>query len=670
MIDRPNYKITCLPAKSYFLGDNNLKKEFYDCFSIILSSCYEDDTRSARYFNKIDDNGTSSYYVHQEIENSLQEFLDSPGDTEKFLIGFTGIGKTTLIKNYFRLNGRPPFYTENGDLITYLSVYTEIINTVDDLEQVFVMHLRSIVAILEDRSGFRFQVKGEFIIENINKFYEYAVNQKGQLVNDGSDLEEHANSNRLLLKRFESKYPIDYYALLITYLLSIINSACEHPINKLVLIYDDIESQAPDLHLPFIAEAQKIAAKIRGTDASRSFSVKNLISLRNYTFRYNYSRYADAMRSYPEDVILKDSIPKMKDIFQSRFKVYYDNEEVRKTVSEDRWKASIKVLDDAVNGLAAHAETIAQLANCDISHSLKMFMRVLTNHRWFAPSEEYYNGAYSLESKHYDPVKDRTIKALLYGESDTFLDNIDNILPNILRYHTEEKEGIELLPLYVMEYMLYLSRRGQVTLYGVHKITGKELCNNIINTLNRPDIKDLLYYVIEQLYKQRCLLQSIFEHELPSIEHKYSERKYHDSMGLYLSFRGNKIMELLKNDSLLFEIYRDDIDTDLPDNAVNTASMSQKDRMIYLIKYCEELFYKEKKYIMGANKVQYFRCFGGEFIVSRLVRGLKNSFYYYFKNPDSDAAAVRGELKKLTDDMANYGTQLKAKNPSLSITWI
>lgn len=81
----------------------------------------------------------------------------------------------------------------------------------------------------------------------------------------------------------------------------------------------------------------------------------------------------------------------MKEIFNRRFQVYYDNEDVRITIpNEQRWIDATNVLKRVVDDISDFGDTISAIANYDISHSLKMFLRVLTNHRWFAPDETYY----------------------------------------------------------------------------------------------------------------------------------------------------------------------------------------------------------------------------------------------------------------------------------------
>ena len=663
-IDRPNFGIYVPDYKYTYIGDNNLRREFFDCFSIILSSCYEDDTKSARYFNKMESDGTSAYYIHQpNIEQELEDFAQSPGDSEKFLIGFTGIGKTTLLKNFFKILDSNPFYAQDGSLIVYLSVYSDILENEDDLENIFCSCLWTVVEELEKKCPFSLSID-----EHIDSLYKFIAEKDARKFKEGKVFGEPPKNKHELLTEFAKNDPISFLAKLISFLTEKINATNTH-IPKIVLIYDDIEAQDAELHIPFIKIAEKISTKLRSAADERSFAVKSLIALRNYTFRYNFGRQADAMRDYTEDVILKDQIPRMKDIFEKRFNVYYENEEVRNAItSEERWTKSVELLRGITSNIAELGDTISAIANYDISHSLKMFLRVLTNHRWFAPTEEYYDGAYILNPRDYLPLKDRTLKALVYGENSVFVDSEDNILPNILAVHMEEKADTELLSLYVMEYMLSLQRGHRVTLYGKHKIIGKDLRQNIINILNCEDKIDLVEYSIERLYKQRCLLQSIFEAEPQSVNKRYAyEREYHESMGLYLSIRGNRILDLLENDSILLEIFRDDIDTSLFGNRTPSAYMTQTDRLKYLIDYCSHLFEIEKNYIRNANQAQYFRTFGGYFLVSRLVRGIKNSIKYYYKKPDNNYLEVRNALSELLDDMAQYKVALLENDNSLQI---
>lgn len=666
-LNRPNFVIYSPNEQYGFLGENNLRREFKDCFSIILSSCYEDDTVSARYFNKLAEDGTSCYYVPQpEIEGKLNDFLQLPVDDDKYLIGFTGIGKTTLLKNFFKINSEDPFFTDSGRLIAYLSVFSDDIRDEEALLHVFCSFMQTIVDTLIEKVPFNFQST-----EHQESLYQYAAKKKKRLLVEEINFENTRKSTAQLLNLFKKQHPLDFYSTLINFLLDKINR--DTPlVRELILVYDDIEAQKPELHIPFISLAEEIAAKLKGTAHHRTYIVKSLISMRNYTFRFHYARQSDARRNYTEDVILKKSIPRMKEIFNKRFQVYYDNEDVRiKIPNEQRWIDATNVLKRVVDDISDFGDTISAIANYDISHSLKMFLRVLTNHRWFAPDEIYYQGSYaSLDPELYQPVKERTFKALVYGEEAIFVDSEDNLLPNILCFHGEEEDSdVELIPLYVMEYMLSLQRSNEATLYGEHSIEGKSLKDSIVKILHQQNIETLVDYVIGRLYVQRCLLRSIFQAEVQSGDyHRTNTRKYDSSYNLYLSLRGNKIMQLLANDSLLLEFFRDDIDTNLPGNKIPSSDMLQTDKLLYLIDYCTHLFEKEQLYISQADKEQYFRWFGGSFVTFRLLQGINNTYKYYYKvKSTDDAQSVKNAVSALFNSMRSYQNELQRMNNNLRI---
>lgn len=657
-VNRPNYGINQSNYTYKYLGDNNLRKSFFTCFNIMLSSCYNDDTQSSRYYNKINSDRTSAYYVHQhEIEEKLDNFLSPPVDKDTFLVGFTGIGKTTLIKNFFGIIDSNPFITDDGKLIAYLSVHADDMTNEKDVDEVFACFLQSVVNCLNQI--YPFNLSNE---ENINELYVFIKKYKDRLVNGGTPFNEEEHSKKSILQRFLKEHSRSFYSMLIKFLIDKIN-ATENRINTVVLLFDDIESQRIGVHIPFISKALNISACLRNVNENRSFVVKSLISLRAYTFRFHNSRQTEAKRIYrEEDVILKDSIPRMKDIFEKRYQVYYDNEDVRNAIAnEKRWIDSEKVLKEVVNHLADFGDIISSIAHYDISHSLKIFLRILTNKRWFAPNESYYNGSFEpITIEHYNfSIKERIFKALFYGEDEIFVDSDENILPNILSVHSEESEGNELLSLYILEYMLWLERNNQISLYGTKKIASNTLCHNLAVTLNNDVLLEKIENAVIKLYNQGYLLHSIFEPESDSkCRENNCSRDYEPTYGLYLSIRGKKILEMLENDSMLFEVFRDDIDTNLQYNTCPSTKLLQKDRLIYLISYCKQLFKIEQDYIANSDKLKYFRLFGNTFIITRLLKGIQNSVNYYYKKEDDNSIEVKKALQEIFQEMIDYRNNL------------
>lgn len=206
------------------------------------------------------------------------------------------------------------------------------------------------------------------------------------------------------------------------------------------------------------------------------------------------------------------------------------------------------------------------------------------------------------------------------------------------------------------------------TLYGLNSIEGNDLQNRIVRILQRKNMDDIINHIIGRLYVQRCLLRSIFQAEEHDGEyHRTHNRKYDNSFALYLSLRGNKIMDLLAYDSLLLELYRDDIDTTINGNQIPSSKMQQTQKLLYLIEYCTHLFEKEQDYISKADQEQYFRWFGGSFVTFRLLRGINNSYLNYYKREDADAKSVEEAIRTLYEKMVSYKDNLLNKNGNLRI---
>ncbi len=668
MFNRPNFGINAYDhTYDSCGGDNNLRREFKDCFRVMLSANYYDYTESGRYYNKFDANGRSVYYVPQpDIECKIEDFYNSPVDEDKFLVGFTGIGKTTLIRNCFKITSANPFIAEDKSLIAYLSVYSDAIETHEDVNRLLSSFLRSVVDCVVKEFPYDLEDK-----KNQLEFYNYIKSYKNRLLQK-TEIFGSKKTEQDKLKLLERKHPVIFYSLLIKYLINLVNKDSKK-IKQIVMIFDDIESQSVKFHIPFINKAQNISACLRSIN-NRGFVVKTLISLRAYTFRYHNSRQTEARRHYPDtnDVILKDTIPSIKSIFEKRFKVYEDNADLKQIVAnEKRWKESKQVLFDVVNNHADFGDMISAIAHYDISHSLKLFLKVITNHKWFAPDEDYYQGSYSsLSSEHYPPIKERAFRALLYGEKDVFVDNEDNVLPNLLRVHKEESDS-ELVGLYILEYMKTLQRRNETSIYGFNRKKGKDICKELKNITSFDE--SVLTETISRLYAQEFLLHSIFEPETIKSDEKNNssvERKYDEEEGLYLSIRGNKILDMLANDSLLFEVYRDDIDTELTHNTVVSSKLSQEEKLIYLINYCMELFEIEKSYIMNADKIRYFSHFNKKFIISRLVEGITNTILYYYKINDSKAINVKTKMAEFYLKIRDYAKELSSSGIDVDLSFL
>jgi molybdopterin converting factor small subunit len=109
------------------LGNNNIRRFFKWPFETLLTTEYYAGSEYGKIFNERRDDGRSKIYVDQpELENKLQTFfMNVDNDITKFLVGYTGIGKTTLIRNFFQVFDRD-VVEKDGNLIIYVSLYAMV----------------------------------------------------------------------------------------------------------------------------------------------------------------------------------------------------------------------------------------------------------------------------------------------------------------------------------------------------------------------------------------------------------------------------------------------------------------------------------------------------------------------------------------------------------------
>lgn len=168
----------------------------------------------------------------------------------------------------------------------------------------------------------------------------------------------------------------------------------------------------------------------------------------------------------------------MEEIISKRFDVMMENiEEFSEMGNQKTWETAKTELLKVINELDFNfGELITGLTHNNISRSMKIFLRILSNSRWFAiqeDNENYPSGVIKISANNYEYYhKESVLKAMVYGEGNTYYDYEDNIVPNILHCHNEKCEGIELLGLYLLTFY-FRTNKDKFVLYGKNSIKRK-----------------------------------------------------------------------------------------------------------------------------------------------------------------------------------------------------
>lgn len=671
---RPNYgkKVSCE------WGGNHFVKKFPLAFKVLLDESYNEGTPFGLWFKEINNEGQSeTYVIQEELEHNLDNFIDEYGDGLKYLIGFTGIGKTTLLKNHFRTLKRDIEINKNS-IIIYISFFTADLNTTNidqSVEEEIANYIKRTIDLLWRIPGVDNPYEKDSKFNN--RFYDFIENMKPVLLytNDFSPamMSIDRTTDEYIKKALNSllnKNKIEYHSCMLKYALSF----CRN-IKKVIFVYDDIEAlKEIRFHKAIISKANHIHSCLI-TSRDRYYFTKTIISLRAFTFRSNVDSDFEARRQIVDrDVILKDSVPDIAEIFIKRFivamKQNYENENIGNI---ETWNDAIEVLKKIVQGLSINFGTlISALTNYNIPRSFMMFGKIITNHRWFGLHEaEYENdGKFIINLKSYVNTAEAVFRALAYGEENVYIDGSDNIFTNILYCHDDEFKGCELLCLYIIKYFSVARQENDEFLYGRKYEVCSEVVNNIMSIYEksektfRHNLEQKLNHILKFLYQSRVLLRSIKDYEDAHEAIAQSERVYKDNFGVYLSLRGDRLFKMLSENTLLFELYRDDIDTDIEGNNRITIDMSQTERFIYMIKYVEKLFEIEKDYIVKADGMlnRYTQLFGNHFIITPLLEGIGRNITAYYGKKDEEFFKVRSLLITLLKKVKSYSDMFNSNN--------
>ncbi|MBD5455027.1 MAG: hypothetical protein HDR23_00860 [Lachnospiraceae bacterium] len=673
----------------YAYGVNQLKKQFKWTISALLSTEYYAGSDYGKIYSERRADGKSKIYVDQkDLEDRLQlQFMDLNEDVTKFLVGATGVGKTTLIRNFFKVFGRD-VVEENGNLIIYVSLYSMVSAKENIPEKSLISAIDSSVReAITYISGLKYidRLK-QYDDQFYSDFFDFIEINNNHLIHLYPESPEYTeklklgNPKKTILNYIMSTAALDYDLSLLKYYIHIGN---DKQFQNLIFIIDDIEGLNLEhtniivetmLHVKKCLQAKRTNLDdLKMSDApflkdrERTYNVKTLIAARNYSFRnIRWERKRTAYREINRsDVILKDTVPPLSEIINARVNCLENNPHilekyVKKQVFIDESKKLIYILK---NLYGKYDDMLLALTHNNIFLSMKLLMRIITNKQFVGKDEIDIKGAFDIDPSIYSSVSnkkdvapfsnDDVFFALSYGEGNMYVDGDDYYLTNIMHYKKHYEIDTRILGIYIIQNLIssnmYFDKNG----YDFElSIEGTEISNRILELFNFPSkdevesFKKGLTLMLKHLYEGGILLQSIIEPKYDDA--KDYKREYCPDMKIYLSRRGVKLYEMLGLNSLLMQVYRDDIDTDLENNDVGTVNLNPVNRILYIIQYVRGLFEIEAGYLRLVNdKEKYYTSMGSQFATVILMRGIKESIDTYYV-----VSSEREQIVKAYNDLA------------------
>ncbi len=649
---------------------NQISRRFSEFFSKMLNPDYYEGTIYGKYFYETNDDGTSRIYVKDPLEKELNDFKKSQDNAIRYLVGYTGIGKTTLLRNFWKVLNRD-IHIDNKDVIIYISFYYANLSSSDpqkSIEDEVVRYMLRACRRIMDQWSDRFSNEETFWEE----LYNYIDMHKPTLLENDEFTPEsiffgttsRSNISLIYKKKQLEKVchakRLEYYSCVLKFLLCHIDE-----IQNIIFIYDDIESKEVLYHLPLVEIARHIHACFSVIEDKTSM-VKTIVALRAYTYRSNIDRQLEARReSIEKNTIRKKDVVNFHDIFLKRFEEIERIEEKKGKVNSlrnyNKAKEQFFQVENQID--KSFGNLIYQLVNCNICNAMILYTSIMSNVKWISQNEHEKNGKFILSADSYRLTSETVFRAIACGNEVAYLGENNVFIPNILY---NQKSEIELLGLYIIKYFI---RNRATDLYGEKYIVGDKIVQNIKEIfLERTSSESLnnmwiekISYVLEYLYDKSILFRSIYDIE--NISETQIERKYHGTYKLYLSPRGKCLYDLFSNSALLLELYRDDLYTDLENNDKLTYDMTIYEVMKYLLDYIFDLFQKEQRYIRNAihNLTFYQEAFGSEYLVSSLLEGVVKNIHSYYPNRDAEFGKLISHVKGIVQCMKEYSKMIEER---------
>lgn len=636
-------------------GINQIRLKFKDELTDLLSYNYYEGTK---YSNKniFDHNGNSKIYVMQDnLHKQLDYFLTDSMSSVAFLVGYTGVGKTTLLRNFFKVYDRNPVIRDDT-IIMYKSFQSDEIGNGSTKDSVARHIMYTIYKIMqENESSIDFNEYDKHLIDYIegNKgevlFNKPITSRNYQLLRQEKD----CNS---ILEDYYKEDALGYALMNLKYFLVTLKKY-----KNIIFIFDDVERHNKDVQLDFINNTiSKVVSCFAAIEIP--IKIKTIVSLRNYLHRAINARQIAALRNDPF-IILKNEIPSLSQIVQKRFEVFSESEGIRTS----SYKDAKKELDIIFGKLYYnYDELIMNLTQKNIFKSLLLFTKMLTNKKYIGNNEVSHGGAFVIDALKYHFKNDDVVYAFAYGEGDVYIPD-QCIFSNILYNNYSDYSFGDIVSLYVI---IYYSQFTQ--LYGENAIPVQDILDeldSIFSEYTDTVVGENIMFseravdIIKKLYSMGVLLKSIHDIEVEADFYDDSIRTCDEQSLLYLSPKGKELYDMLRKNALYFNIVRDDIDTNLHNNQNISAKLSESEKLIYFFEYIKTIFEKEKMFISAARNQlkKYHNAFGCNLITSLLLESFVQSAKTFFTAQKTDSDGLIQNFCIFYAEVENYITYMNAE---------
>lgn len=614
-------------SKNLQYGNNNIEKYLREEIDFLLAP-------SANQLNGVDFNDI--YIPMPAAEKFLSSVLShSKADKILYLTGLTGSGKSMILKKVFQCHNMSPQIQNNTLIIPfsfdgfYNGTDSSVLKIDKSIEETFQNMLDCACQHIENTFDDIKRVQG-----NEEEFLKFVKSTRGDYVQIPDTWPRPTVNERM--KHFMSKNPIPFHTSILKFYLNQENC----PINNIVILIDDVEGVGEKSELIPIKIAYKILTCLENTPRTKKWSSHLVIGCRNYVYRLiienNETIEHQQIETYPEaeGFHIEDG-PTISEIVTKRYTAISDKDKSTK------WKTALDIVLELISGIdIAIGDFILNLKIRNMRKALSVTKHIVFNKQWIQRDYiEDTSGAFTIDSvKDYNITQATLIRAIGMGESLFYHSDISDI-PNVM-YNENERN---LYPLLILKYCL----KNKVNKYATWSDSIKlSYLYDSIQQIFGHDSSHFLKFKesAEYLILKRLLLRSI--DQLQNNAMPVNVNNVGDIMEVYISNASVDIWDFLGKNSVIFEMYTDDIWMDNSQRPTTKKRFRGFDLDNYsaALDYMDVLVDKEITIRNHAqnlgNLEKYELLFGNDWVCEHLIKGLTNSLKAFYKEEAAEQPSM------------------------------
>lgn len=606
---------------------------------------------STCFLNNININ--SNLYVEQstdEYSKFFDVFINNLSSDIKFFIGYTGVGKTTFLKHYFGY--KTMGFTQYGENAIVVPASWDGRKISDNnYEQELKIQISNI---LNNLVSYLYNDYEHLILEESKEIIEFINATRSDIITSLT-IQEIAQAKELSITIDQAKLqkskdlsPIEFSSSLLKYVIE----KHSNNINQLIFIVDDLETLAQHKLCSLVTTYLSIYDCMHNT---KNVPIVNLLfSLRPHSFRFLREniehKYINAYGNFLQNEnsrIIKNQIPDVREILLSRFDDVFSKTE--KPGNPGTWLVAKRAFYEIIASLDDNIiKTVTEICHLNIRAIIDCLHMILSNRVWCQNYSEYSEyPTVKTNDYRFDIVN--VIRTLACGENSVYTgkndlqfnqQNVSNVLsrprfddsdvfiPNIL-VDPETKE-CDILPVMIIQYLEGYFSSQTSTPPQTEFISRKMLCDNFITVFGGYISRDKIDRTIDYLFSNRIIRKSIISKDTDITINSLLEEDY-----IYLTLKGSRLLTMFESDSVLLEIYREDIKRNYDREKLIYKSsfelISEDNRKALfedLIKLIEEIYYNEDTYQVHIIDNEAVAFYEPTFPISnRLLYGVEKSLY-------------------------------------------